>query len=234
MNRSIDDEKLARAHARLLDEIQADARETEFWTGRNKFSAAVMAAMKKVPRHEFVLSGDKEVAYINRPLPIGHGQTISQPYIVALMTDILNLKKTDKVLEIGTGCGYQSAVLAEVAGQVFSIEVVPDLATAARQKLKGLGYDNIEVRHGDGFQGWPEEAPFDAILVTAAPEGVPPALADQLKPGGRMIIPIGTPYSSQILTLVIKQVDGTVKTFNTLPVAFVPMVQGRGEGRQTN
>ncbi len=229
MKTAPDDAKLAQAHARLLDEIRVEAGDTEFWTGRGKFSDRVMAAMEKVPRHEFVADNDKVVAYLNRPLPIGHGQTISQPYIVAMMTDILNLKRSDKVLEIGTGCGYQTAVLAEVAGKVFTLEVVPELAAAAADRLKRLGYGNIETRLGDGFKGWPGEAPFDAILVTAAPDGVPPALADQLKVGGRMIIPIGTPYSSQILTLAIKQKDGAVKTFNTLPVSFVPMVKGRSD-----
>jgi protein-L-isoaspartate(D-aspartate) O-methyltransferase len=238
MNARADDDKQAhtrdRARARLLDEIRADAAETEFWTGRGAFSDRVMAAMEKVPRHEFVTDEDQAIAYLNRPLPIGHGQTISQPYIVAMMTDILNLTANSKVLEIGTGCGYQTAVLAEVAGRVCTLEVVPELAAAAGERLKRLGYKNIAARLGDGFDGWPVEAPFDAILVTAAPEAVPPALAEQLKVGGRMIIPIGTPYASQILTLVVKQKNGAIKTFNSLPVAFVPMVRGRGEERRRN
>ena len=217
--------KFERAHQRLLREIERDAKETEFWTGRTRFSKRTMTAMAVVPRHKFVLSGDEAVAYVNRPQAIGHGQTISQPYIVALMTDFLDLTGSEKVLEIGSGSGYQAAVLAQVADQVFTIEIVKELAQSAAQSLDRLGCERDHVRHGDGFLGWLEEAPFDAIMVTAAPERVPQALVDQLKPGGRMIIPIGRVHDRQILTLVVKDASGQTSTDNVLPVTFVPMVR---------
>jgi len=217
--------KFERAHQRLLREIERDAKETEFWTGRTRFSKRTMTAMAVVPRHKFVLSGDEAVAYVNRPQAIGHGQTISQPYIVALMTDFLDLTGSEKVLEIGSGSGYQAAVLAQVADQVFTIEIVKELAQSAAQLLDRLGCERDHVRHGDGFLGWLEEAPFDAIMVTAAPERIPQALVDQLKPGGRMIIPIGRVHDRQILTLVVKDASGQTSTDNVLPVTFVPMVR---------
>ena len=184
-----------------------------------------MTAMAVVPRHNFVLSGDEAVAYVNRPQAIGHGQTISQPYIVALMTDFLDLTGSEKVLEIGSGSGYQAAVLAQVADQVFTIEIVKELAQSAAQLLDRLGCERDHVRRGDGFLGWLEEAPFDAIMVTAAPERIPQALVDQLKPGGRMIIPIGRAHDRQILTLAVKDASGQTSTDNVLPVTFVPMVR---------
>ena len=219
--------KFERAHHRLLREIERDAKETEFWTGRTRFSRRTMTAMAVVPRHKFVLSGDEAVAYVNRPQAIGHGQTISQPYIVALMTDLLDLTGSEKVLEIGSGSGYQAAVLAQVADQVFTIEIVKELAQSAAQSLDRLGYEHHHIRHGDGFLGWLEKAPFDAIMVTAAPERIPQALVDQLKPGGRMIIPIGRAHDRQILTLVVKDASGHTSTDNVLPVTFVPMVRGK-------
>ncbi len=222
--------KLTKAWARLLDQIEAEARDTATWTGRKRFSDRVMAAMASVPRHRFVPPADAAVAYINRPLPIGHGQTISQPYMVAVMTDLLDLGARDRVLEVGTGCGYQAAVLATIAARVTSIEVVPELARDAAERLASLGYDNVDVHAGDGFEGWAEEAPFDAVIVTAAPERVPQALIDQLKPGGRMIIPIGPVHDLQTLHLGAKAADGTFETVPTLPVAFVPMVPGRKKG----
>ncbi|MEP2544047.1 MAG: protein-L-isoaspartate(D-aspartate) O-methyltransferase, partial [Alphaproteobacteria bacterium] len=155
------------------------------------------------------------------------GQTISQPYIVALMTDLLDLDGTEKVLEIGTGSGYQAAVLAHAAARVFTIEVVAELGRAAAERLKALHYGNVFVRIGDGYQGWPEEAPFDAIIVTAAPERIPEALIAQLRPGGRMIVPIGRAHDRQTLTLVVKDLDGKVTVDSVLPVAFVPMVKGK-------
>jgi protein-L-isoaspartate(D-aspartate) O-methyltransferase len=185
-----------------------------------------------VPRHEFVQPGDEVVAYINRPQPIGHGQTISQPFIVALMTDLLDLDGTEKVLEIGTGCGYQAAVLSRVARRVYTVEVLDDLGRTAAERLKRLGLDNVEVRIGDGYAGWPEEAPFDAIIVTAAPERIPEALIRQLRPGGRMILPLGRAHDRQTLTRVVKGADGKVGTEPVLSVAFVPMVPGRPEGRE--
>ncbi|MCZ6608142.1 MAG: protein-L-isoaspartate(D-aspartate) O-methyltransferase [Alphaproteobacteria bacterium] len=220
----MDETDLDKAHQRLLGEIEAEARDTRFWTDRARFSDRVMAAMAKVPRHEFVVPDDVPYAYINRPRCIGHGQTISQPYMVAVMTDLLDLEPGDRVLEIGAGSGYQSAVLAEIVGRVFTVEVVAELADAARERLRRLGYDNVEVLTGDGYRGWPENEPFDAIMVTAAPTEIPETLTDQLKPGGRMVIPIGRAHETQTLFVCVKDEDGTVKTARTLPVAFVPMV----------
>jgi protein-L-isoaspartate(D-aspartate) O-methyltransferase len=164
-------------------------------------------------------------AYENRPLPIGEGQTISQPYIVALMTDLLDPKPTDRVLEVGTGSGYQAAVLAELVGKVYTIEIVEPLAKRARQILEQLGYSNVETRIGDGYNGWPEAAPFDSIIVTAAPAEIPRALIDQLRPGGRMVIPVGGSRDVQDLLLVEKRADGTAVTKRTLTVRFVPLTR---------
>ena len=222
-----DKEKLSKARDRLLEEIAANARETKNWTGRARFSDAVMAAMAHVPRHEFVDPKDTVAAYVNRPQSIGHGQTISQPHIVALMSDLLDLEPTDRVLEIGTGCGYQAAVLAELAARVYSIETVKPLADQARRRLKSLGYDNVKVSTGDGFDGWPDQAPFDAIIVTAAPDHVPAPLLAQLAPGGRMVIPVG--QDRQSLTLITRDDDGVTRR-NLLPVLFVPMT-GEAERR---
>lgn len=211
-------------HQRLLDEIAAAARDTKSWTGREAFSGAVMEALTRVPRHEFVRDGDEAAAYVNRPLPIGHGQTISQPYMVAVMTDFLDLGPADRVLEIGTGSGYQAAVLARVAGRVYTVEVIEDLAKSAQARLSRLGYDTVEVLNGDGNEGWPDHAPFDAVMVTAAPLSIPEPLVEQLKPGGRMVIPIGRVHETQTLYLGVKGEDGKLKTSKTLPVAFVPLV----------
>ena len=211
--------------SQLIAEIENDARKTENWTGRAAFSDRVMAAMTRVPRHEFVTDVDTPFAYLNRPLPIGHGQTISQPYIVALMTDLLDLGEHDRVLEIGTGSGYQAAVLAEVAGRVYSVERIPQLAAVARTRLRRLGYDNVEVRNGQGREGWADEAPFKAIMVTAASEDVPDLLISQLDRGGRMIIPIGRLEPPQDLIMVLKDAAGDVTTTPILPVAFVPLTR---------
>jgi len=217
---------MEKAHHRMLREIERDARETATWTGRNEFSIRTMAAMAAVKRHLFVPPENEVAAYVNRPQRIGHGQTISQPYIVALMTDFLDLTGDEKVLEIGTGSGYQAAVLAEALdkGHVFTIEIVEALADTAKKRLERLEYDKVTVRHGDGYKGWPEEAPFDAIIVTAAPERIPDALVEQLAPGGRMIVPIGRAHDRQTLTLVLKDTEGQVTVDKVLPVAFVPMV----------
>ena len=184
-----------------------------------------MAVMGQVPRHEFVPEAERRNAYQNRPLPIGYGQTISQPYIVALMTELLALGPNHLVLEIGTGSGYQAAVLAELVARVFTIEIIPELGNEAGLRLQRLGYDNIETRVGDGYYGWSEQGPFDAIIVTAAASHVPPPLVRQLKPGGRMIIPVGGQFMVQHLTLVEKLEDGTVQTHQILPVRFVPFTR---------
>jgi protein-L-isoaspartate(D-aspartate) O-methyltransferase len=215
-----------RAQRRLLEEIAKEVAETESWTGRPVLSDRVMQAIARVPRHEFVPPTERPFAYDNRPLAIGHGQTISQPYIVAIMSDLLDLEPADKVLEIGTGCGYQSAVLAELAARVVTLEVVPDLAEQARRRLARLSYGNVDVRFGDGFRGCPEEAPFDAIIVTAAPADFPPALAEQLKVGARLVIPVGPRGDAQMLYRCVKEPDGTLTKERKLPVAFVPMVPG--------
>ena len=188
-----------------------------------KIDPRVLEAMRKVPRHEFVPPQLRHAAYRNRPLPIGEGQTISQPYIVALMTDLLQLPPHAKVLEIGTGCGYQTAVLGEIAGEVYSIEIVESLGRAAADTLARLGCANIKTRIGDGYAGWPEAAPFDAIIVTAAPDHIPPALIAQLKPGGRMVIPVGT--LTQELMVVKKKPDGTTVKEDIVPVQFVPFTR---------
>jgi len=207
----------------LMAEISAEMRETAMLTGKASLSPKVAEAMRAVAREAFVPSEESHLAYINRPLPIGHGQTISQPFVVALMTQLLDPGPDDVVLEVGTGSGYQTAILAKLAGRVYSIEVVPDLATAARERLQRLGYDNVEVRQGDGAQGWPEHAPYDGIIVTAAAPEIPPALIAQLKPGGRLVIPEGRPYARQDLIVATKGEDGKLDAQRVLPVAFVPL-----------
>ena len=190
----------------------------------------VLAAMRKVPRHLFVEPAARAEAYGDHPVPIGNNQTISQPYIVALMTELLELPPHARVLEIGTGSGYQSAVLGEIANEVYSIEILPDLARGAAEKLKELGYTNVEVRAGDGYRGWPEHAPFDGIIVTAAPERIPQPLVDQLAVGGRMVIPVGGFF--QELKVFTKDKDGRVTEKDVIPVRFVPMT-GEIEKEQT-
>jgi protein-L-isoaspartate(D-aspartate) O-methyltransferase len=210
--------------ARMVSEVEAMYADTRAETGFAAMSPAVRAALGRVERHRLVPSAQAAAAYRNHPLPIGSGQTISQPYIVALSTDLLKLKGHEVVLEVGTGSGYQAAVLAEIASRVFSIEIVEALGKEAAERLKTLGYKNIEVRIGDGYQGWPEKAPFDAILVTAAAPQVPPALVAQLKPGGRMVIPVGSSSGTQYLKLIEKRADGGVDERRVLPVRFVPLV----------
>lgn len=211
---------------RLLDEIKADFAMTGIETGEGALSEPVYQAMAKVPRHEFVPIERQDQAYLNRPLPIGYGQTISQPYIVALMTELLDLEADDVVLEIGTGSGYQAAILAEVVDRVYSIEIVRALGEQAGERLKRLRYDKITVRVGDGYYGWEEHAPFDGIIVTAAASHIPPPLVRQLKPGGRMVIPVGSRFMTQYLVLVEKDLTGTVTTRQLLPVRFVPLTGG--------
>jgi protein-L-isoaspartate(D-aspartate) O-methyltransferase len=193
--------------------------------GEGVADSATLHAMRTVLRHEFVPPEYLGRAYGDHPLPIGHGQTISQPYIVAYMTEMLRPRPGMKVLEVGTGSGYQAAVLAETGAEVFTIELVGALATSARDRLDRLGYGGIESRHADGFFGWEEEAPFDAIIVTAAAGYIPPPLIEQLKPGGRMMIPVGSVYGIQNLILVMKSVEGEVQTRTLLPVRFVPLLR---------
>jgi len=214
------------ARDRMLKEIESETRTTRDRTGRDRLSPAVMEAMGRVPREEFVPAEVADRAYDNRPLPIGQGQTISQPFIVALMTDLLDPEPEDRVLEVGTGCGYQAAVLAGLVGEVWSIETIPELGNAAAQRLARLGYGNVHVRIGDGSQGWPEEAPFDGILVTAGAGGVPDALVEQLAPGGRLVIPVGGGGMGQDLRVVSKDAGGEVSGRSVLPVAFVPLTGG--------
>ena len=186
----------------------------------------VMAVLAEVPRHEFVPQNQRPHAYENRPLPIGHGQTISQPYIVALMTDLLQPKAGDRVLEIGTGSGYQAAVLAGLVEKVFTIEIIAELGRQAADRLQRLGYENVTVRTGDGYYGWQEEAPFDGIVVTAAADHIPPPLIRQLKPGGRVVIRVGSRFMVQQLVLVQKDAEGATTTRQILPVLFVPLTGG--------
>jgi len=215
---------LKNGRRRMIEEIENEVACTCQITGRDHLDPKVIAAMYRVPRDEFVPAELKGAAFDNGPLPIGHGQTISQPYIVALMTDMLDLRPEHKVLEIGTGSGYQAAILSRLCRQVYSIELVPELSRAAQRLFQRMGYDNIHTRTGNGYQGWQEQAPYDGIIVTAAAGYIPPALIKQLKPGGRLVIPLGEPYSYQELVLVKKDSQGKVHTRNILAVAFVPLV----------
>jgi protein-L-isoaspartate(D-aspartate) O-methyltransferase len=207
----------------LVREIEAEVAATADWTGRDRLAPRVLDAMRTVPRHEFVPRAEREIAYINNALPIGHGQTISQPYIVALMTDLLDAGPDSVILEVGTGSGYQAAVLSGLVRHVWSIEVVPELAASAAERLRRLGYDNVTVRDGDGAAGWPEHAPYDGIIVTAQAMTIPPALVEQLVPNGRLVIPVGG-AGGQMLTVVTKRPDGDTDQRAVLPVAFVPLV----------
>jgi protein-L-isoaspartate(D-aspartate) O-methyltransferase len=210
----------------LLREIERDVRETAEYLNRRQLDERVMAAMAYVPRHEFVRPEDRDLAYANRPLPIGYGQTISQPYIVAVMTDLVEPAPGCRALEVGTGSGYQAAVLSRLCDKVHTLEIVEGLGQQARVRLARLGYANVEVRIGDGYYGWPEAAPFDVIVVTAVAGHIPPPLLKQLKPGGRMVLPVGTRFTTQQLVLVRKLADGRITTRQMLPVAFVPLTGG--------
>jgi len=208
----------------MLQVIKDEASITRQFTGKAAFDNKVMHAMRTVPRHEFVPSNQQMLAYVNGPLSIGHGQTISQPYMVALMTDLLEVNPESVVLEIGTGSGYQTAVLASLVKQVYSMELIPELLSSAQQRFEKLGYSNIETRLGDGHLGWPEHAPYDGIIVTAAATEIPDPLIEQLKPGARLVIPVGSYYGTQELMLVLKAEDGNIDTKTLLAVAFVPLV----------
>ncbi len=207
----------------MVEAIDEMAGTTPLDTGAGSIRDSVMVVMDRVPRQEFVPDRVRALAYLNRPLPIGHGQTISQPYIVALMTDLLAVGADDKVLEVGTGSGYQAAVLGELVKQVYTLEIIEPLGVQAAERLARLGYENVESRVADGYYGWEEHAPFDGIMVTAAASHVPPPLVQQLKPGGRMVIPVGGRFVTQYLMLIEKDRDGKVTTRQILPVRFVPL-----------
>ena len=215
---------------RMLRDIEDEVRYTRSLIGRDALDPRVMAAMAEVPREEFVPGFEQAYAYANGPLPIGHGQTISQPYIVALMTDLLGCGPQDRVLEVGTGSGYQAAVLSRVVARVYSVEIIPELAEEAARHLQRLGYDNVQCRQGDGYLGWPEEAPFDGILVTAAAPAVPPPLIEQLREGARLVLPVGPQFGHQELVVVEKRSGGEIHRSDILGVAFVPLTRARGEG----
>jgi len=214
----------------MLQDIDDEVRYTRTMIGRDALDPRVMAAMAEVPRHAFVPAHEQVYAYSNGPLPIGHGQTISQPYIVALMTDLLECGPTDKVLEVGTGSGYQAAILSRVVGRVYSVEIIPELSERAAERLARLGYANVETRCGDGYLGWPEHAPYDGILVTAAAPTVPEPLVEQLREGARLVIPVGPPYGHQELLVIEKRPDGSTRTRDVLGVAFVPLTRARPTG----
>jgi protein-L-isoaspartate(D-aspartate) O-methyltransferase len=219
---SADEERYSRARMKMVEEIREMAYEASDYVS-GPISEKVLAIMSQVPRHRFVPEDELYSAYYNNPLPIGHGQTISQPYIVALMTDLLELDKQQTVLEVGTGSGYQAAVLSELAGKVYSMEIVAPLATVAAKRLGELGYANVEVKAGDGSAGWPEHAPYDGIIVTAAAEHIPQPLLDQLKAGGRLVIPVGGRFDAQYLLLITKDREGVFHRKNIEPVRFVPL-----------
>lgn len=217
------EEEHAARRAALVREIGADARATAEFIGKGALDERVMRAMGRVPRHEFVSADLAARAYENRPLPIGYGQTISQPYIVALMTDLIDPQPGDAVLEVGTGSGYQAAVLAELVARVTTIEIIPELAQTARRRLKLFGFSNVQAVEGDGYYGWEAGAPYDGIVVTAAAGRIPPPLIAQLKNGGRMVIPVGGAFLTQQLMLVEKDAAGAITTRQLLPVRFVPL-----------
>ena len=210
----------------MIRDIVDETRYVGRMTGRSEISRSVLAAMERVPREQFVGPAMLQHAFDNSPLPIGSGQTIPQPFIVALMTDVAAPETHDKVLEVGTGSGYQTAILAELVNQLYTVEILPEMARAARQRLDTIGYNNIHYRVGDGRNGWAEEAPFDIILVTAAAVEVPPTLIEQLRPGGRMVLPVGERYAAQELVLLEKDDQGAVSLSSLLPVAFVPLTSG--------
>ena len=219
----MDDDKYAHARMRMVQTIQKEVDSTQGYLGKDHLDPKVVQALLSVKRHLFVPPKMRGVAYENRPLPIGYGQTISQPYIVAIMTDLLQPKNTDVVLEVGTGSGYQAAVLARIVKKVYTLEIIEPLGKQAKKRLERLGYHNVEVRIADGYYGLPEKAPFDKIIVTAAAGHIPPPLVKQLKPGGLMIIPVGGPFFIQYLILVEKLENGVVTTRQIMPVSFVPL-----------
>lgn len=207
----------------MVEEIEAMVGSTSDYLQQDRLDKSVLEAMRKVPRHEFIPANRRPYAYLNQPVGIGHGQTISQPYIVAIMTDLIKPKPGAKVLEVGTGSGYQAAVLAELGVDMYSIEIIEPLAQQAALNLQQTGYGSVHTRTGDGYYGWESAAPFDGIVVTAVASHVPPPLIKQLKPGGRMIIPVGSAFLTQYLVLVSKSADGQITSRQILPVSFVPL-----------
>ena len=220
---SAGDDHFVSARQRMLDDVEAEVYATREYLGFDSLDPRVAAALAEVPRHSLVPDDVRADAYENRPLPIGYGQTISQPYIVAIMTALLELEPTDRVLEVGTGSGYQAAILAELVREVYSIEIIDALGKRARADLARLGYRRVQLRIGDGYHGWADAGPFDAIIVTAAAGHVPPPLLRQLKPGGRMLVPVGSRFVTQQLVLVEKDAEGAMSTRQILPVRFVPL-----------
>jgi len=221
-----DEGEFALARQRMVGDIERTQREVAHGTGSRTLDRNVLAVMADVARHLFVPRSQQDSAYENRPLPIGYGQTISQPYIVALVTDLLRVKPGDREFELGTGSGYQAAILATLAEEVFTVDIVAPLGKQAAERLALLGFANVQVKVADGYHGWPEHAPFDGIMVTAAASHVPPPLVRQLKPDGRMVIPVGTAFLTQHLLLIEKAEDGTLTTRQILPVSFVPLTGG--------
>lgn len=222
-----EDDMTTRKNA-LIEEIEVEVRMTARELGFARLDPAVITALRAVPREAFVPPMERELAYRNHPLPIGGGQTISQPYIVAVMTQMLDVRPGDRVFELGTGSGYQAAVIAAMGVEVYTVEIVAELAKRAEATLAGLGYRNVHVRAGDGWQGWPEAAPFDAIIVTAAAPRIPDPLTAQLKPGGRLVIPVGEPWDTQYLAVYEKGEDGRLAGHKRLPVRFVPVTGPQG------
>ena len=209
---------------RMIAEIQRDAGHTASYTGVDRIGTAVIGALRATAREEFVPPRSRSLAYANHPLPIGHGQTISQPFIVAIMTEVLKLAPDHRVLEIGTGSGYQAAILSRLAAEVYTIEIVPELAASARDRLARLGYENVRVRAGDGWYGWPEQAPFDSIMITAVSDEIPPALVEQLADDGLLVMPLGAEHGFQELVVYAKRTGETRPLF---PVRFVPLTGNR-------
>ena len=216
----------------LLRELKAEAAATASLTGRGALSPEVLRALAEVPRDRFVAPGDEGRAWVNAPLPIGHGQTISQPFVVALMSELLDVRPGQRILDVGTGSGYQAAILAHLGAEVFGVEVVPELARRAAARFEELGVAGVSLRSGDGSAGWPKHAPYDGILVACAAPEVPVALLDQLAPGGRLVAPVGAHRFEQELVLIEKAVDRTLRRRSVLPVAFVPMVEAPPEPRR--
>jgi protein-L-isoaspartate(D-aspartate) O-methyltransferase len=229
---AVKDARVAERRA-MVREVMLEGIDTAAWIGRGGLDPRALAALERVPRHEFVPPERQHLAYVNAALPIGRGQTISQPYVVALMTSLARLERDHVVLEVGTGSGYQAAVLAELSDHVLSIEFDPELAAEARRRLDRLGYARVATRVGDGSKGWPERAPFDAILVTAAGRSIPPALLAQLRPGGRLVLPLERNFLHQELVVVEKDAEGRTTERMVLPVAFVPLRGGAVNGAAT-